>query len=140
MFDCAQESDDKKYFKSILHHRIDNAFHHHEFGCNINKIRMATPGECLHMHQLGVVKRTVESLKSLLPNNDKFNIIAVRFGGLISRQSNRCFPRTKFGSSVLQSAMKEGKHYDGMLLCILVGLLSSKGQKVSCFTEKELKG
>ena len=140
MMNSVHEVNDKKLFKSISHHRIDNVFHHHEFGVNKQNIHMATPGECLHMHQLGVAKRTIESLKNLIPREDEFNLIALRVGGLIGRQSDRLFPRTKFGSSVLNKSMKEGQHYAGMLLCILVALLSSEGRKLTCFTENELKG
>ena len=57
---------DDKYFKSISHHPIDNAFHKLEFGShNPYNIHLATPGECLHMHQLGVAKRAIEAFKYL---------------------------------------------------------------------------
>ena len=43
-------------FRKMSHHQTDNSFHHFEFGSNINNIHLATPGEMLHMHQLGVAK------------------------------------------------------------------------------------
>ena len=120
-------------FKAKSHHRIHNVFHTFDFGCNENNIHMATPGECLHMHQLGIAKRTVESIDTLIADADapQFESIARFLGGSLSRQSERNFPRTRFGlnDNVLNSSMKEGKHYAGMLLCILLALLSSDGQR-----------
>ena len=46
----------KDYWKDISHHPVDNIFHTIDFGENHYNIHFATPGECLHMHQLGVAK------------------------------------------------------------------------------------
>jgi len=124
-------NEDKKKFTAMSHHRMINAFHELQFGENKNNIHMATPGECLHMHQLGIAKRTVESIASIVGvNNKKFESIARRLGGALSRNSDKCFPRTRFGTNdnVLNPSMKEGKDYAGMLLCILLALLSFDGQ------------
>ena len=92
--------DDEAKFQATLHHRIHNAFHYLEFGSNKNNIHMATPGECLHMHQLGVAKRTVESFRIIIGlNNNKFESIARKLGGQITRQSDRHFPDRRFGSN-----------------------------------------
>ena len=127
------ERNDFAKFKSMSHHRVDNVFHSFDFGCNENNIHMATPGECLHMHQLGIAKRTVESFDYLISDAEspKFESLARFLGGSIGRQSDRNFPRTQFGlnGKILSSKMKEGKDYAGMLLCILLSLLSLDGQK-----------
>ena len=55
------------YFKSISHHPINNAFHRLEFGShNPHNIHLATPGETLHMAQLGCAKQAVEAFNYLL--------------------------------------------------------------------------
>ena len=59
----------KDYFKSISHHPIRNAFHLLDFGSNIHNIHLATPGECLHMHQLGIEKRQIEAFIYLIKGN-----------------------------------------------------------------------
>ena len=104
---------------------------------------MATPGECLHMHQLGIAMRTVQSIGEWIGTDKakfKFNIVALRYGGLLHRQSDRSMPRTRFGSSVLNTAMKEGKDYAGMLLCILLTLLSFEGKQIMNASNKKLSG
>ena len=59
----------KDYFHLISHHPIDNAFHSLDFGTNIHNIHFATPGECLHMHQLGIAKRQIEAFRYLIKGN-----------------------------------------------------------------------
>ena len=54
---------DKEYFQACSHHKIRNMFHDLEFGTNKHNIHLATPGEYLHMHQLGSAKRAVELFK-----------------------------------------------------------------------------
>ena len=99
----------------------------------MNNIHFATPGECLHMHQLGLAKRTVESIREIVGDNSKFEMIARKLGGALSCNSDRCFPRSRFGTNtnVLNPNMKEGKDYAGMLLCHLLAFLSVKGKIAS---------
>ena len=65
------ENDIPGYFKMISHYPIKNAFHSLDFGCNIYNIHLATPGECLHMHQLGITKRQIEAFCYLIKGNVK---------------------------------------------------------------------
>ena len=51
------------YFQACSHHPIDNIFHELEIGENKFNLHLATPGECLHMHQLGSAERAVKSIK-----------------------------------------------------------------------------
>ena len=131
----------KEYFQTLSHHRIWNTFHELNFGSNKHNIHLATPGECLHMHQLGIAKRAVQSFKQLFPEckHTKINQIACLYGGSISRQSDRTFPRTKFGGNVLSTSMKEGKDLSGMLLCILLAMLSGEGNQVLRMQDRVLQ-
>ena len=143
----------EEYFKSISHHPIKNAFHRLNFGsANPYNIHLATPGECLHMHQLGVAKRAVESIeywvfsraerkaiqekkhkrKKGLPAGKRgktflnFQYLAQQYGAQISRQSDRDFPRTKFTNRIFAESKKEGKDYAGVILCAIIAMLSDE--------------
>ena len=132
----------KEKCKEISHHPVVNAFHDINFGANPHNIHFATPGESLHMHQLGVAKRSIESFKDIVsrkPHKDAksghrklaFSVIsslAQGYGHSLSRQSDRCFPRVRFSSSILTPTKKEGKDYIGIILCLVVALLSQEGK------------
>ena len=63
---CHSISDDKQYWTDVSHHQVRNAFHDLYFGSNKNNIHFATPGECLHMVQLGIAKRSIESFQGIV--------------------------------------------------------------------------
>ena len=135
-----------KYFKNLSHHDIKNVFHGLCFGSNHHNIHFATPGECLHMHQLGTAKRAVESIELLLRGSvkcdyapmlktglsvsNKIGHLAQKYGALLSRQSDRNFPRTKFGTQLLSTTKKEGHDFSGMLISIVVAISSKLGLEV----------
>ena len=133
-------TNDKDYWRGISHHPINNAFDDLEFGClNTHGIHLATPGECLHMCQLGCTKRAVESFDYFVKNQseipgqkikakNEIEGMAQSYGAMLSRQSDRDFPRVKFTSSFLSPAKKEGKDYAGILLGLLLALVSEKGR------------
>ena len=61
----------------------------------------------------------------------RFSRLSQAYGSLLSRQSDRDFPRTRHpGANILQPTMKEGKHYAGILVSLLLGLLSPLGQDI----------
>eukprot|EP00957_Ditylum_brightwellii_P206790 15350008-Ditylum_brightwellii.AAC.1 len=69
----------------MSHHSIRNAFHHLNFGCNMHNMHLTTPGEFLHMHQLGAAKRAVESTATV----NSIGYLAQHYGALLLRQSDR---------------------------------------------------
>ena len=121
----------QEYFKSISHHPIQNAFHCLKFGShNPHSIHFATPGETLHMAQLGCAKRAVEAFNCLLKGSllqSNMASMAQYYGALLSRQSDRNFPRTKFGTSILSVTKKEGGDHAGILISILISIVSKVG-------------
>ena len=133
-----------EYWKEVSHHPVKNVFHHSclDFGENPYKIHLATPGECLHMHQLGVAKRSIEAFVEFLKKQQThrqgnrvqaknlLSRLGSDYGGFLSRQSDRDFPRTRFTSCLLSCAKKEGKDYSGMILCLVLSCLSDYGQKL----------
>ena len=129
---------ESNHWKDISHHPITNAFNRIDFGSNLHKIHFATPGECLHMHQLGVAKRAIEVFKEMIlkkPDNDsrkghrdaayyEISRVAQNYGTMLSRQSDRNFPRTKF-HPILEDSRKNGKDYLGVILCVVLTLLTN---------------
>ena len=137
----------KENSKRISHHSIHNAFHELNFGYNDHNIHLASPGECLHMHQLGVAKRAVESFKEQvsgkitdIPYATEFRgnpgmcrsmgLLGQEYGALLCRQSDRDFPRSKFGTDILNNKRKEGHDFAGVLISILIALVSKRGLSI----------
>ena len=128
---------EEQYFKRISHHRIRNAFHDLNFGANEHNIHIASPGEKLHMHQLGCEKRACETFNDdfLAVSGHKaklkasMNRLTRHYGALISRQSDRDFPRTQFSES-MDTTKKEGNHFGGMVLIQMIALRSEAGRKL----------
>ena len=137
----------KENCRRVSHHSIHNAFHELNFGANDHNIHLASPGECLHMHQLGVAKRAVESFKEQIsgrithiPYAPEFKgsaerchsigILGQEYGALLSRQSDRDFPRTKFGTDILNNKRKEGHDFAGVIISTLLALVSKRGRKI----------
>ena len=130
------------YWKEISHHPVANIFHKIDFGDNPYNIHFASPGECLHMHQLGAARRSVESFKIFVQSQQKdkrgkreearieLALLAKSYGGYLTRQSDRNFPRTKFSSSYLQDTKKQGNEYAGIILSIIVSIISTFGKSL----------
>ena len=118
------EAEHKEYFKSISHHPVENTFHSLKFGSDEQNIHTASPGENVHMMQPGISKRTVETFletirrsyrhdednrnySSAETTTNEYDSLRTRYGGYLTHQSDRNFPRCKFVSSVLVGNKKE---------------------------------
>ena len=88
---------------------------------NPQNIHIATLGKNLHMTQLRVSKRTVETFHETIRRSykdddrnftnadrttDDYGSLCIRYGGFITHQSDINFPRCKFVSSVLEATKK----------------------------------
>ena len=118
-------------------------FHDREFGANEHNIHLATPGECLLMHQLGSAKRAVKWFKCFVMGTFSdldgrrghrtetfisFGKIAQGYGAALIQNSDQEFPRTQYTTPILSPNKKEGNDYTGILLClILVCMVSNRG-------------
>eukprot|EP00536_Pseudo-nitzschia_multiseries_P019623 jgi/Psemu1/61899/gm1.61899_g len=104
----------EQYCKNVSHHRVHNgnAFYDLDFGENPHNIHLASPGERLHMHQLGCTKRAAETFCEDFLGN-KMRLLGEMdrrgsyYGSAIQRQSNRDFPRTNF-SELIHTARRRG--------------------------------
>ena len=124
--------------KDISHYDVNNAFYDIDFGVNKHNIHLATPGEKLHMHQLGSAKRAVETFITVFLDGitrgktttiAKIEAIARYYGHSIPRQSDRDFPRTRFSES-MNTSRKEGNHFAGMIFTQMLSLVCSEGRKL----------
>ena len=124
--------------KDISHYPVKNAFYDLDFGANKNNIHQGSPGEKLHMLQLGCAKRAVETFKTVFLGKlrkdktrtiDGIESLVQYYGNVMTRQSDRDFPRTRFTESI-STARKEGSHFAGMLLTQMLAIASTKGRKL----------
>ena len=73
---------DCNQWKNLSHHPIENVFNGINFGSNPHIIHFATPGKCLHMHQLGVAERSLEVLKDAVTKKMMRGEVAVLKHGI----------------------------------------------------------
>ena len=59
------DGNEKQHWQSLSHHNVSNSFYRLDFGSNHHNIHFATPGESLHMLQLGGAKRQWNHLPKL---------------------------------------------------------------------------
>ena len=152
LLDPDDSDHDAVYFKGISHYPIYNAFHKLCFGANEHGIHMATPGETLHMHQKGAMVRAVEGMEFVVRNKDSsivdndvaatskkvkvtesieaLNFLGHQYGALLSRKSDRSFPRTKFRNSLFSTAKKAGHEHAGVCLNLLLAMVSDRGRQI----------
>jgi hypothetical protein len=144
-FERALAANDLDFFKNISHYPIVNAFHKLDCGANPHGIHLASPGEILHMHQKGMEVRFVEGLGNLLHSKKnegsvieramkkslkRFDSLALQYGCLMSRSSERDLPRTKFKNSLFSGTKKAAHEQAGVLLSLLVAMLSDRGRQI----------
>jgi hypothetical protein len=148
VFERENLANNTAYFQSVSHHpQLMNAFHFIDMGENVHNIHLASPGELLHMHQKGMMVRWVEGLSNLITGQHapdesddvarnikrsllSINTLALHYGALLSRGSDRDFPRTKFKNSLFSGTKKAAHEQAGVLLDLLVALNSDRGRQI----------
>ena len=134
MIDDLVKQNDQDGLRLISQQNINNAFYSVRFGQhNKEGIHGACPLEMLHALLLGIFKYIRDCFfeqvgeKSQLA--DDINALAVEYGELLSRQSDRNMPKTKF-SEGLQKGKLMAKEYSGVLLILAAILRSTRGRKL----------
>jgi hypothetical protein len=118
--------------KAISQQCIQNATYKLRFGFH-NKcgVHGATPLELLHAILLGIFKYIRDEFFIQLGKSStlstEIDALAKEFGSLLSRQSDRDKPKTKFSSGIRKGKLM-AKEYTGILLCMLIVLRSGKGK------------
>lgn len=150
--------DDSEYWKSISHHPVANAVDELCHGSNRLGVHFASPGEFLHMHQKGALKRSVESFEyqfkggtqilldeqtlaekqvGITKGIDSINHAGHQVGVILSRQSDRNRPRTKFKNALLSTTKKTGDEHGGIVLCLVILLMTDRGRQI-CLQERTM--
>jgi len=118
--------------KELSQQCIKNAFYKVQFGAHsVQGVHGACPIEMLHAMLLGIFATVQDTFfhqvgpKSALAI--QLNILASEFGSLLSRQSDRDLPKTKFSGGILRGKLM-AKEYTGIMLVLLVTIKSAKGQ------------
>lgn len=128
------ENNDKEGLKNLSQQHIKNSLHRLTFGDhNGEGIHGACPMEMLHALLLGIFKYIRDCFfeqigeSSLLAQ--EINALAVEYGCLFCRQSDRDMPKTKFANGI-QKGKLMAKEYPGVLLIIAAILRSTEGRRL----------
>ena len=126
------EKGDMEALKGLSQQFIDNAFYPLRFGAHSDQhIHGATPLEMLHHMLLGIFANVRDTFfQQIGPTSataQRVNALAVEYGALISRQSDRSMPKTKFFGGIVRGKLT-AKEYPGILLVMYCLMLSGQGQ------------
>ena len=120
--------------KELSQQCIENAFYKVRFGAHSGQgVHGACPIEMLHAMLLGIFATVRDTFfhqvgpKSALAI--QLNILASEFGSLLSRQSDRDLPKTKFSGGIRRGKLM-AKEYTGIMLVLLITIKSAKGQEM----------
>ncbi len=126
------KANDLEGLKVISQHNVRNAFYHPDLNIGVNPrgIHGMTPGEPLHVVDLGLFKYGLEGFFICLGQNPKskapckilmqLDSMARRVGRFLSHQSDRGLPRTYFPFGVTGGTKMSGHEYQGILLVLLI--------------------
>ena len=112
---------------------INNATYQLRFGSQSDRgIHGACPMEMLHATLLGIFRCMRDCLFSQMGVTSKLadtiNGLAQKYGELLSRQSDRDCPKTRFAQGVIRGELM-AKEYPGILLCLAAVLRSTEGSE-----------
>jgi hypothetical protein len=125
------DANDKEALRSISQHPIRNAFYLGIcLGGNLRGIHGMTPGEPLHVLELGLFKIVIEGFfvnigynpwsKSYPKILQQVDVWARRIGKALGHQSDRNLPRTYFPNGVTGGTKLAGHEMNGVILVLLI--------------------
>jgi len=128
------QNGDDEALKQLAQQRIINAWHPLRFGAhNDQGIHGSCPIEMLHALLLGIFKYIRDCFFDEIGSNSRLaveiNGLAVLYGELLSRKSDRDMPKTMFSSGIQQGKLM-AKEYSGVMLIIATILQSTKGAEL----------
>ena len=128
------EDGDLDGLRQMSQQYIRNVFHEVRFGAhNERGVHGSCPMEMLHAVLLGIFKYVREMFfEQLGPTSQlakEMNALAKELGELLTRKSDRDFPKTKFNRGI-QAGKIMAKEFRGILLCIAGVLRSSLGSRL----------
>ena len=118
--------------QQMSQHPIDNCMYALRFGShNKQEIHGACPMEMLHALLLGLFKYTrdcfFQQIGETSKTADRINAYSKQYGELLSRQSDRDKPVTRFANGIKRGKLM-AQEYLGILLCIAAVLRSTGGR------------
>lgn len=133
MIKALVDAGDLEGLKAISQHCFDNAFYKIRFSPISNRgIHGATPSEMLHAVLLGNFAMTRDNLFEQIGDDSKcsrlFQGLAMLYGKLCGRQSERNLPKCSFNSGIREGKLN-AKEYRGILLVMAMVFRSSDGTK-----------
>ena len=125
---------DLEGLKKLSQQYIQNATYKLQFGLhNPQGVHGATPLEMLHALLLGTFRDLRDVFYKQLGDTSKasheFDALTKEYGVLLSRQSNRDKPKTKFYHGIRAGKLM-AREYTGVLLLMLVSIRSGKGRQL----------
>lgn len=135
MIDNLVKTSDANGLKELSQQQIDNAFYKLRFGAhNTCGIHGSCPSEMLHALLLGIFKYVRDCFFAQVGGDDTplsrdINGLVVLLGDLLSRQSDRNMPKTKFNNGIRKGKLM-AKEYRGVLLLLATVLRSTKGKEL----------
>jgi hypothetical protein len=128
------EQNNAQRLKELSQICTKNAFHGLRFGLHNDRgIHGACPWELLHAILLGIFKYTRDCFFVQMGKTSatavEINSLAVMYGSLFARQSDRNKPRTKFGKGILKGKLM-AKEFTGVLLVMAAILRSTAGRAI----------
>ena len=116
------ERKEEQNLKNLSQHCLQNAMHKMRFGFhNDQGVHGACPMDMLHALLLGMFRHIrdcfFEQIGPTSKLSDEINAWAMKCGELISRQSDRDFPKTRFANGILKGKLN-AKDFPGALLCL----------------------
>jgi hypothetical protein len=149
------DAKDKEALQSISQHPIRNAFYVGIcLGGNIRGIHGMTPGEPLHVLELGLFKIVIEGFFVNLGYNpwskaypkilEQLDVWARRIGKALGHQSDRNLPRTYFPNGVTGGTKLAGHEMNGVILVLLILCKMTEPRKLlltsKYIDERQLRG
>ena len=118
--------------QQLSQHLIENCMHAVRFGChNRQGIHGACPIEMLHALLLGLFKYIrdcfFQQIGASSQTAEGINAYSKQYGELLSRQSDRDMPVTRFANGIKRGKLM-AQEYPGILLCMAAVLRSTGGR------------
>ena len=128
------EQNNADALQKMSQQNIANCFHKVRFGLHTEQgVHGATPIEMLHALLLGIFVVIRDTFFEQCGPDSKLakdlNALATEFGILLSRQSDRSLPKTKFSGGIRRGKLM-AKEYAGILLVLLCTIRSERGQQM----------
>ena len=124
---------DYEALRNLSQHCIMNAFYELRFGLHDKRgIHGACPIEVLHWIQLGMFKYSRSNFFDQTGNGKlarMLEAVCSMSGHLLSRQSDRNLPRTKFSARDIKEGTLMGHEMEGVLLALNLTLRCTKGRE-----------